>query len=58
MNILVVVLWWELHFLNEGKSLMQITIEGAIVSSADINPNAFGDAFEIYMDTGTCDLEY
>lgn len=28
-----------------------VTIEGAIVSSADISPNAFGDALEIYMDT-------
>ena len=28
-----------------------VTIEGAIVSSADISPNPSGDAWEIYMDT-------
>mmetsp|Transcript_918 Transcript_918/g.2392 ORF Transcript_918/g.2392 Transcript_918/m.2392 type:complete len:203 (+) Transcript_918:2695-3303(+) len=28
-----------------------VTIEGAIVSSADITPNVYGDAWELYMDT-------
>lgn len=31
--------------------LLQLTIDGAIVSSADITPTSNGDAWEIYMDT-------
>lgn len=35
---------------------MQVTIEGAIVSSADITPTTNGDGWELYMDTGNAAL--
>lgn len=31
-----------------------VTVEGAIVSSADITPSSNGNAWELYMDTGRC----
>jgi hypothetical protein len=38
--------------------LLQVAVEGAIVSSADITPNTVGDAWEIYMDTGRYNFQF